>query len=371
MKSAKRILFLLVFTSLTSLTLISPAQATTVIFLTEPTHRQLDGAFVDDDLATLLSYNGTLGSKIFNPIAGSRIWQIDPALIDEVQSMTEPYLLSDGTKGAGTTAAQIWLERLKSVTRYDQIIAAPYGNPSGYWLRKLLPHDESYFLTVGAEKLQTFFGRPVSVSITFPTNSQFRLNNLVYESFLEAKKIIAATASYMSSAELEKYRLRTTAVLNPYLAPARRDFLARDTTANTFALSHMIRVASSKFTVTSEKQLLPITIINDFVGEAKIKIYVSSLNSKVITQSLPEEVSIAGRSKVQIKIPVQVVTSGESEIMIKVRNQQGALLSEPTIFPLKLSVISPIATWVTTGAAITLFAAAIIQSARRIRRKRT
>ena len=73
----------------------------------------------------------------------------------------------------------------------------------------------------------------------------------------------------------------------------------------------------------------------------------------------------------QIKIPVRVVTSGESALVITVRNEQGAQLNEPTIFPLKLSVISPIATWVTTGAAITLFAAAIIQSARRIRRKRT
>jgi hypothetical protein len=356
---------------LASLTLTPPAQATTLITITEPTHRQLDGAFVDDDLATLLSYNGSLGAKIFAPTSRPRIWQIDPALIDEIQSMTQPYVLADGTEGTGSTAAQIWLARLKTVTRGDQIVAAPYGNPSGYWIKKLLPHDESYFLTVGAEKLQAFFGRPVSVSIVFMTNSQFRLNSLVYQSFLEAKRVIAATASYMSSEDLERFRLRTTAVLNPYLSPARRDFLARDTTANTFALTHKIRVASSKFTVTSENQLLPITVINDFPAEAKLKIYISALNSKVVTQDEPQDVVVAGKSKVQIKIPVQVVTSGESALVIKVRNERGALLSEPTTFPLKLSVISPIATWVTTGAAVTLFAAAIVQSARRIRKKRT
>ena len=367
----KRILSSFLLTLLASLTLAPSAHATTIINITEPTHRQLDGAFVDDDLATLLSYSGALGAKIFTPTSGARIWQIDPALIDEVQSMTKPYVLSDGTEGSGTTVAQIWLARLKTVTRGDQIIAAPYGNPSGYWIHKLLPHDESYFLTVGAEKLQDFFGRPVSVSIAFPTNSRFRLNNLVYQSFLEARRVISATASYMSADDLERYQLRTAAVLNPYLAPARRDFLARDTTANTFALSHKIRVATSKFTVTSAKQLLPITVINEFPAAAKLKIYITATNSKVLTQSLPQEVVIAGKSKVQIKIPVEVVTSGESAIVIKIRNERGALLSEPTSFPLKLSVISPIATWVTTGAAITLFAAAIIQSARRIRKKRT
>ncbi|MEJ0014272.1 MAG: hypothetical protein WDN07_01350 [Actinomycetota bacterium] len=39
-------------------------------------------------------------------------------------------------------------------------------------------------------------------------------------------------------------------------------------------------------------------------------------------------------------------------------------------YPLKLSVISPIATWFTTGAAILLFIAAGIQSIRRIRKRK-
>ena len=367
----KKFLTFALLTIFISLSLTSPAQATSIITITEPTHRQLDGAFVDDDLATLLTYNGKLGAKIFKPVIGAHIWQIDPALVDEVQSMTEPYLLSDGTTGTGTTTAQIWMARLKTVTRYNQIIAMPYGNPSGYWIHALLPHDESYFLTIGAEKLQTLLGRPVSVSTTFPTYSQFRLNSLVTQSFTDAMKVVSATASYMSSAELEKFRLRSTAVLNPYVTTARRDFLARDLTANALVLSQKIRVAPSKFTITSESQLLPVTVINDFDSVAKLKIYITSINSKVTTKINPEQVTIAGKSKMQIKVPVRAVASGESALSITVRNAQGAQLNEPTIFPLQLSVISPIATWVTTGAAITLFAAAIIQSARRIRRKRT
>ena len=348
----------------------SVAQATNVIVVTEPTHRQLDGAFIDDDLATLISYDGALGKKIFAPVAAPRIWEIDPQLVEEVQAMSTPYLLADGSKGVGTTAAQIWLARLKSVTRFDQIIALPYGNPSGYWIHKLAPHDESYFLTVGAEKLQNILNRPVSVSITFANASGFHLSSLVYQSFTDAKKIIDAAAGFMSGEDLEKYRLRTAAVLNPGLTSPRRDYLARDTTASAFALSHKIRLASSKFTVTSQKQSLPITVINDFVGEAQLKISVEPANSRITTAAAPIDLTLPGKSKVQIKVPVHVYTSGPSGLIITIRNAQGSVLGEPTSFPLTLSVISPIATWFTTGAAIVLFVAAIIQSARRIRRTR-
>ena len=150
----------------------------------------------------------------------------------------------------------------------------------------------------------------------------------------------------------------------------RRDYLARDTTASTFALSHQIRLASSKFTVTSENQNLPITVINDFPGEAKLQIFVEATNSKVITSPLPVDLTLPAKSKVQLKIPVTVAASGQSALLITIRNTQGALLSEPTRFPLTLSVISPIATWITTGAAIVLFVAAIVQSGRRIRKAR-
>ena len=55
------------------------AHASTTIYLTEPTHRQLDGKFIDDDLATSLSFTGRLGELVFNPPTGERTWVIDPA----------------------------------------------------------------------------------------------------------------------------------------------------------------------------------------------------------------------------------------------------------------------------------------------------
>jgi len=42
----------------------------------------------------------------------------------------------------------------------------------------------------------------------------------------------------------------------------------------------------------------------------------------------------------------------------------------PVSINLKLSVISPVATWITSAAAILLFVAALIQSIRRVRRRK-
>jgi len=57
------------------------------IYLTEPTHRQFDGIFIDDELASLLEYGGRLGQLVFNPPRGSRSWFIDPQLVGEVTAM--------------------------------------------------------------------------------------------------------------------------------------------------------------------------------------------------------------------------------------------------------------------------------------------
>jgi hypothetical protein len=73
---------------------------------------------------------------------------------------------------------------------------------------------------------------------------------------------------------------------------------------------------------------------------------------------------------VQILIPVQVLTSGQSGLEIQATTTTGDPLGDSVIYPLSLSVISPIATWVTTGAAILLFAAAIFRSGGRLIRAR-
>ena len=65
------------------------AHASTTVLLTEPTHRQIDGQFIDDALATSLGVTGRLGALVFNPPEGTTTWKIDPALIEEVEANAE------------------------------------------------------------------------------------------------------------------------------------------------------------------------------------------------------------------------------------------------------------------------------------------
>ena len=69
-------------------------------------------------------------------------------------------------------------------------------------------------------------------------------------------------------------------------------------------------------------------------------------------------------------IPIEVVTSGKSDLIVSLSSDKGKALSSEVIYPVTLKVISPIATWITTGGAIILFISALVQSFRRIRKKR-
>ena len=362
----KRVIFVL--SLIVALLIPTSARADSAIILTEQSHRQIDGKFIDDELATSLSYNGRLGQLIFAPPKGVRSWQIDAQLVDDVIAMTSDYQLLDGTKGIGKLTAQIWLAQLTSVTRSDAIYALPYGNASGYWINRLSPHNENYFLTVGATRLSNFFGRQIPSLPSYPSNSYFKLDQLTILAFTDAQTAIQSTASYMDPKELDNLHSRIASVFNPNLSRELRDFLDLDLATTTKFLRHQIRLAPGKFTVSSEHQKLPITVINDFPGPVKVNLIVDTLNGKVVAQSVPTQ-TVPGKSKIQVLIPVQVLTSGSSVLSVGFQSPQGNPLGDSVLYPLQLRVISPIATRITTGAALLLFISALIQSARRIRKR--
>ena len=109
--------------------------------------------------------------------------------------------------------------------------------------------------------------------------------------------------------------------------------------------------------------------MNDFPKKVKIKILVSAMNGKVVVGDIADE-DLAPNSKTQVLIPVQVLTSGASQLMVNLHSTTGEALGDAVIYQLSLRVISPVATWLTTAAAVVLFLSAIIQSSRRIRRRR-
>ena len=364
-------IFFVICTLLISFSSTPVASAAEVsIYLTEPTHRQIDGIFLDDDLIPLLAYDGRLGQLVFNPARGNRNWFIDPQLIEEVTAMTSDYTIVGGSDGAGAVVAKNWLNQLTAITRGDKITALPYGNPSGYWISKLAQSKSEFYLQLGAKRLTAALNRQVFQLDTYPNTRAVKLDYLTNQTFRQAQIAIKLNSPYMSLADIEKFQAQSAAVLHPDLTAGYRTMIGLDLSSSTENLNQKIRLAPGRFTVTSTKQNLPITLINDFPNPAKVSIKIEALNGKVLVGGVANQV-INGNSKIQAMIPVEVVTSGQSELSVKIFSEAGKLLGDEVIYPVTLKVISPIATWITTGGAIILFISALIQSYRRIRKKRS
>jgi hypothetical protein len=125
----------------------TPAR-TTVAWLwpiTERTHRNAAGAFVDDGLTAQISADGRLDRALTvierlpassqpgqeDPVPAVPVTlAVDPALVEELALMAEgPYAVGgNGDAGRGTEAAQAFLGRLRAVAAVHPVAALPYGD---------------------------------------------------------------------------------------------------------------------------------------------------------------------------------------------------------------------------------------------------
>ena len=103
---------------------LSPVQAdSTIVRIVSPAHQTFTGEFRNDDLAQELTPSGRLGQLVYVPVSRSKIWIIDPALIDEVVAMTGEYKLATDAEPLGSKIASDWLTQLQKVTRANEVIA--------------------------------------------------------------------------------------------------------------------------------------------------------------------------------------------------------------------------------------------------------
>ena len=124
-----------------------------------------------------------------------------------------------------------------------------------------------------------------------------------------------------------------------------------------------------QYTITASRYDLPVTIINDFNQQVSVDLDITTTNSRVLVTQVPR-VTIDASSQVQIKIPIDVIASGDTALRLQLRTPRGSAIGEIERIPLRLAVISPITTWFTTGTAIILLLAAVIQSVRRVKRRK-
>ena len=343
------------------------ASAGVTVELTDSPHRQIDGTFLDDTLAAKLLPSGRLGAPIYKYRGSISTLYIDPSLVEDIQAMSKGYKLIDGTDGSGEIVAKTWLAQLSRVTNGARIYAIPYGNPSEYWVNKFASHDRGYFLSLSSSRLSTLIGRFVYPTTDYFYTNYFSLRTEHSRLIQKAERQISATAAYLDSAELEQLKLNTVKLFNSALTATNRSRLAYDLAGRIQEISNSVHTSTGKFTITANHQKLPVTLINDFPQPVKVNLTIRSINER-ITVTDQKNIDVAGKSKLQILIPVEVYTSGDSGFTISIRDSRGHELGEKTLYSVKVSVVSPIATWITGAAGLTLLVAAILQSLRRIRR---
>lgn len=342
------------------------------ITLTDSTHRLLNGTFIDDALSDEISPSGSLGSPIYNVSQGHHIWVIDPALIEDVQAMANTsrvYQLVDKSKGIGQSLAQAWLARLKLDIGNDTVYAMAYGNPSQYWVHRVSPHIESYILAISQTKLASDLGLNVLQANSYQSNSDFFLTSYDVDALRTSSEEFEATSAYIDPQSIDTYRLGLIRTLNSHLSANERDSLIVDVSNYASAQINMVHLSQGRFTVTSTKQKLPITLTNNFPKRVAVRLYIATTNARVSAPKTIRE-NIPAHSKVQILLPVHVYSSGASSLAIRTTTLSGFDLGSPIDYPLQLSVLSPVATTITYGAAVLLFLAAAISSVRRIRSRR-
>jgi hypothetical protein len=352
-----------------ALFLITPIQsvgAATSVTISEPTHRLINGKFLDDALAAKLMPSGSLGSLVYTNSNSSRTWLIDPATIEEITAMSNGYGVIDGSTPTGQQVASDWLTQFYRITKFEKVSAITYGNPAKYWLDKLIPKEVDYLNAISKIKLEEYLGKASPADVT-SSNKQQKLPNGVQNAFKFSDKQFALMSTLVDSKEFDSLKLRMAQLLNPDISSSELAPLYSDYQTEFNKVRNKLRVSKTKFTVTSSNQELPITVINDFDSDVKLKLTTRAINSKVIVRPT-EAIEIPAKSKVQVLLPVEVIASGDSSLLAQLSNLENKPIGFPVYINLKLSVISPIATWITSGAAIVLLIAAIIQSVRRFRR---
>jgi hypothetical protein len=358
-------LFILIFSS--SFFVIPNSNATQTVKISEPTHRLSDGVFFNDSLAQKLTPAGSLGQVVYLNTFSVNNWLVDPATIDEIIAMSNGYGIVDGSAPGGQELAKSWLTQFIKVTKNKKVTPITYGNPSSFWVNEIMPDQIEYLNGISKTRLETLLNRSVqevdSVEVVKQKFNKASLSVLKY-----GQRQIDLFSTVLEKTQLEENQLRLSQLLNPNLEEQLFLDLLKDYDKSISAMRNKLNIKNTKFTVTSSKEELPITVDNDFDQVVKIKLSSRAMNGKISVAQI-EDIELAAKSKNQVLLPIEVFAAGDSRLLVQLTNLENKPVGYPVYINLKLSVISPVATWITTAAAVLLIIAALVQSVRRVRRR--
>lgn len=337
--------------------------------IAEPTHRGADGIFLDNDLATLIQPGNRLGDLVLKRnYSGTLV--IDIATVEEIADLADGYQFVDSAGNLfevdGDENATRWLAALKNQSKAKRILALPYGNPDISYLREFAPAELEFYQEVAVSKLSTFLGLTVENA---PLQSSVSKANLLARTLHKSYRAeLRALDAIATADEITSLRLQLGKVLNTELPKERAISLVNKLQIALQDNREKLRIAAGNYTITSENYDLPVTVINDFSTPVTVQVVPRANNSRVIVRETAP-ITIGAQSQIQVKLPIQVLASGETRLEVKLRTGSGKFVGESSSIPIRLAVISPLTTWFTTGMAIILLLAAVVQSVRRVKRR--
>jgi hypothetical protein len=341
-----------------------------VVRITSTLHQNFTGEFRNDDLAQELTPSGRLGQLVFTPLSTSKIWVIDPALIDEVIAMSGEYKLATDAPPAGKEIAIAWLAQLKKSTAANDVVALPYGNPDIAMAKRLAPGELKIYYSYGKMVLEIALGRVVRSEATGGwSKGSSKISPLLRKSFSEDRKNLTRLSKVVNVPDVVQLRMRLGRLLSPALDAESRAYFSFNAKTAVDARLHRLRVNPGKYQLTTEKAALPVTVINEFPIDVTVDIQMLAMNTRVVVDSFTG-VKLTANSKRQLELNAFVIAPGQTIVFAQITDGQGTDVVPAASLALNATVIDPRLTWFTTGTAILLLLAAIVQSVRRVRKGR-
>ena len=331
------------------------------IILTDHPYRDYNGKFFKNNLEEDLAPAGRLGMKVFAPANRPRIWVIDSALIEDI---------AEYQKAQDSIVALNWLNTLKRQSARDSIFATAYGNPDVTLAKRLAPSELKFYYTFGQALLTKELNRSVySAEIGGWNLGRANLTNNNFHDYQLARRNLINLTTVIPELEIESARAQLAKMLTLGLKRDDRDQLVTNYALGNQKVVSKLRVVAGKYRLTTNKEKLPITLVNDFESPVTVRLVFEPLNARIKFPKY-EAVELKPKSRIQIPVPVTNIAAGDTEVIAKFVNPRGQQVGGESQLTITSQVISPLVAWFTTGAAILLLLAAVVQSVRRVRRSR-
>jgi hypothetical protein len=339
------------------------------IELIERPHQLLDGRFIDDELATLLTPEGRLGSLVYTPAVTQSRWFIDAALLDEVADMADGYELANEEDGVGVDIAAAWLTQLRIATAGASIAPITYGNPDLALAKRLAPSELAFYKKYGADRVAFHLGRAIAPDKAVFKSSASKLNGPDRKNYTVNRQAISKLSSVVTAPELQLFRARLAILLSSSINGSSAEVFAQSAIDGVVQQQNKLRVNPGKYALTSESGKVPLTLVNGFTTPVTINLIFRASNIRVIVDDI-REITLAPQSRTQMAVSYLVITSGTTQLNAVLTNSDGRWLGPSSKLALSMTLIDSRVAWFTTAAAVLLFIGAGAQTYRRIRKGR-